>query len=111
MWVRIRNSGVFTQKLTPGNLQGSAASIMLIPMGSQKLPYIPHAPEFQNSRSNIALGPVLWSRKYFFRLQVGLKDSLKITFFDLINKIKIETIYKHFSATMIFCYNISSSLW
>jgi hypothetical protein len=52
----------------------------------------------RNSSSNNALGPVLWSRKYFFRfrLRVGLKDSLKITFFDLINRIKIVTIYKHF---------------
>ncbi len=58
---------------------------------------------------------VLWSGEYFFRLRLRLRgtanlncgcgsgpgfgqasDTLKITFFDLSNRIKLVTIYKHF---------------
>jgi hypothetical protein len=42
---------------------------------------------------------------------IGYLDSYVGTFFDLINSIKIVTTYKTSSATMIFFYKISSSLW
>jgi hypothetical protein len=77
---------------------------------------------------NEALEAVLWSRKIFlsapkpgsrrseFRLRLQLRpwivlqDTLKITFFDLSNSIKIVTIFKNLSSNHDFLNKISPRL-